>query len=86
MRNISLGLAALAIVLAGSLTSVAYASTESLHAAQRADRENGQVTNTTSDAMVSDAWAGIYDGADKFKDAAGHPLSGWQNVVYSANS
>jgi hypothetical protein len=86
MRHISLGLAALAIVLAGSLTSVAYASTESLHAAQRADRENGALIKTARDAMVADAVAGTYDGADKFRDATGHPLPGWQNVVYSANS
>jgi hypothetical protein len=66
MRNISLGLAALAIVLVGSLTSVAYASTEALHAAQPS--------------------TGIYDGADKFRDATGHPLSGWQNVTFSPNS
>lgn len=86
MRNISLSLAALAVILAGSLTSVAYASTESLHAAQRADRENGQVINTANDAMVADASAGVYDGADMFKDATGHPLPGWQNAIYSANS
>lgn len=67
MRNISLSLAALAFVLAGSLTSVASA-------------------NTTHDAMVANASAGVYDGADKFKDTTGHPLSGWQNLIFSANS
>jgi hypothetical protein len=91
MRNISLSLAALTLVLAGSLTSVAFADTERQHALQRADRENGGESTTTlqsqtkSDLVVSDA-SGIYDSSDNFRDATGHPLSGWGYLVYGSVS
>ncbi len=35
---------------------------------------------------VSNTPKGVYDGADQFKDATGRPLSGWQNVIFSANT
>lgn len=30
--------------------------------------------------------AGAYDSFDKFKDATGRPLAGWQYLIYAANS
>jgi hypothetical protein len=87
MRNISLSFAALALVLAGSLASVAHAANlERDHREQRADQYAGQPVPTQlqalSDAKTADATAGVYDGADKFRDTSGHPLSGWQNAVF----
>jgi hypothetical protein len=86
MRNISLSLAALTLLLAGSLTSVAFADTEKQHVAGRADRDTVSATTvqsqTKSDLVVSDASGGIYDNADKFRDSMGHPLAGWQYVIY----
>jgi hypothetical protein len=59
MRTISLSLAALALVLAGSLTSVAFAANlERAHREQRADQYAGQTTTpslATSNATVADA-------------------------------
>jgi hypothetical protein len=90
MRNISLSFAALALVLAGSLTSVAYAANlERDHREQRADVYAGQTISAqvqaTLDAKTADASAGVYDNTDKFRDASGRPLSGWQIVVYGTN-
>jgi hypothetical protein len=87
MRNISLSLAALALVLAGSLTSVAHAANlERDHREQRADLYAGKTVPTqmqaTGDAKTADASAGVYDDADKFRDASGHPLPGWQVVAF----
>ena len=99
MRNISLSLAALTLVLAGSLTSVAFADTERQHTTQRADREIGGESATTLQSQVStpsvgklgpakgsenvsDARGGAYDSAYQFRDATGHPLGGWQSVIY----
>jgi len=85
MRNISLSLAALTLVLAGSLTSVAFADTEKQHVTGRADRDTASApavqSQTKSDLVVSDA-SGIYDNADKFRDSTGHPLAGWDYVIY----
>lgn len=85
MRNISVSLAALTFVLAGSLTSVAFADTEKQHVAGRADRDTVSATNvqsqTQSDLVVSDA-SGIYDNAYQFRGTTGHPLGGWQSVIY----
>lgn len=87
MRNISLSLAALALVLAGSLTSVAHAANlERDYREQRADLYAGKTVPTPvqarNDAKVADASASVYDNADKFRDATGHPLSGWQTVIF----
>jgi len=85
MRNISLSLAALALVLGGSLASVANAN-ERQFADWRADRATAQTSyiqsQAKSETVVSDASAGVYDSTDKFRDSTGHPLSGWQNVIY----
>jgi len=85
MRNISLSLAALTLVLAGSLTGVAFADTEKQHVAGRADLDTVSATvvqsQTKSDLVVSDA-SGIYDNADKFRDSTGHPAAGWGYVIY----
>ena len=103
MRNISLSLAALTFVLAGSLAPVAFADTESQHAHQRADLQVGGESTTVqsqvstpnlgnaaptkgTDNKVSDASGGVYDNADQFRDSAGHPLAGWQYVIYGTVS
>jgi hypothetical protein len=39
----------------------------------------------TSNATHETTVTGAYDGADKFKDATGRPLPGWQYLIYSAN-
>jgi len=90
MRNISLSLAALALMLGGSLTSVAHAANlERDHHEQRADLYAGKTVPAQAqakiDAKTADASAGVYDNADKFRDASGKPLSGWQIVVYGTN-
>lgn len=41
-----------------------------------------ETPNATHETTV----AGVYDGADKFKDATGRPLPGWQYLIYSANT
>ncbi len=85
MRIISLNLAALTLVLAGSLASGAFAETEKQHVFGRADRDTVSATvvqsQTKSDLVMSDA-SGVYDSADKFRDSTGHPLSGWDYVIY----
>jgi hypothetical protein len=87
MRNISVSFAALALVLAGSLTSVADAANlERDHHEQRADLYAGKTVpaqaQATTNAKTADAAAGVYDNADKFRDASGHPLPGWQIVAF----
>ncbi len=85
MRYTSLSLAALALVLGGSLASAANAN-ERQFADWRADRATAQTSyiqsQAKSETVVSDASAGVYDTADKFRDSAGHPLAGWQYVTY----
>lgn len=90
MRNFSLSLAALALALTGSLTSVAHAAnSERDHHEQRADLYAGKTVpaqaQAKSDAKTADAAAGVYDNADKFRDATGHALPGWQILVYGTN-
>ena len=41
-----------------------------------------ETPNATHDTHV----AGVYDGADKFKDATGRPLPGWQYLIFAANT
>ena len=40
----------------------------------------------TPNATHQTTVAGVYDNADKFKDATGRPLPGWQYLIYSANT
>jgi len=42
--------------------------------------------NAATNATVATAARGIYDGADRFRDAMGNVLPGWDNIVYGANS
>jgi len=77
----------LALALTGSLTSVAYAANlERDHHEQRADVYAGKTVpaqaQANSAAKTADASAGVYDNADKFRDASGHPLQGWQIVAF----
>jgi hypothetical protein len=78
MRNISLSLAALALVLAGSLTAVA--QTTSLERQYREERSDYAALATST--VVADASAGVYDNMDQYRDSTGHPLPGWQNTIY----
>lgn len=41
-----------------------------------------ETPNATHDTRI----AGVYDGADKFKDATGRPLPGWQYLIFAANT
>jgi hypothetical protein len=41
--------------------------------------------DTSTSTTTRIAMAGIYDGADQFKDATGHPIAGWQYLSYAAN-
>lgn len=78
MRNLSLSLAALALVLAGSLAAVA----QPLNLERQNREERSDYAALTTATTVADASAGVYDNSDKFRDGAGHPLSGWQNTIY----
>jgi hypothetical protein len=41
--------------------------------------------NAPTNATVATSH-GIYDGADRFRDAMGNVLPGWDHLVYGANS
>lgn len=40
---------------------------------------------TVTNATVAHS-ASAYDNFDRFKDASGRPLAGWQYLIYAANS
>ena len=42
--------------------------------------------NAPTNATVGTATHGIYDGSDRFRDAMGNVLPGWDNIVFGANS
>jgi hypothetical protein len=47
----------------------------------------GTAPNAATNATVaSDTSHGIYDGADRFRDAMGYALPGWEVVVYGPNA
>jgi hypothetical protein len=39
--------------------------------------------NTENNAMVTKDSTGNYDGFDRFRDASGRPLPGWEYLFYS---
>lgn len=42
--------------------------------------------NAPTNATVATASHGIYDGSDRFRDAMGNVLPGWDHLVFGANS
>jgi hypothetical protein len=90
MRRTSLTLAALAVVLAGSLTSIARAEDMGRdQSGQPADLTVAQTTHIEQEAksvaIAPKGSTGIYDNFDQFRDATGRPLPGWQQLFYGNN-
>ena len=90
MRRTSLTLAALAVVLAGSLTSIARAEDMGRdQSGQPADLTVAQTTHIEQEAksvaIAPKGSTGIYDNFDQFRDATGRPLPGWQHLFYGNN-
>jgi len=73
MKRASLKTAILATALFGSAAAP--------FASAFADTAQNQPNNAT----VATVSTGIYDLADRYKDATGRPLPGWQYVIFAAN-
>jgi hypothetical protein len=81
MRNITLVAAALAVMLAGPLTTIAHADSEHDSRIERSDLGVG--TPPTAEQQAKGATTkstGTYDNYDRFRDPQGFPQPGWQNL------
>ena len=81
MRNLSLVVAALALMLAGPLATIARAdNTEHDSRIDRSDLGVGAPPAAEQQAKGVPGSTGIYDNYDRFRDPQGFPQPGWQNL------
>jgi len=80
MRNISLVVAALAVMLGGPLATIAHAESEHDSRVERSDLGVGTPPAMEQQAKGSPGSTGIYDNYDRFRDPQGFPQPGWQNL------
>ena len=64
------------------LTAALLGSIATPFAAALADTAQNAQTNAT----VIHTASGVYDSFDRYKDATGRPLAGWQYLTFAANS